>query len=182
MASGYRNDRLSPPLMYAFRAAHAARDATKKINLRDESGERIISSRRSTARAPITEPILRREVSRDLEALMNTIAFESTEDLTDFDQARKSILNYGLPDFVHRSIDEGSVSDVQEEIEAALLRFEPRLAQNSIHAKRDMSVDANELKVRFLVTAELCCEPVNVPIEFVADLELENGSFRIHRL
>jgi type VI secretion system protein ImpF len=168
--------------MYAFRAAHAARDATKKMDLRDEAGERVIAGRRSVARAPITESVLRREVAHDLESLMNTIALESAEDLTGLDEVRKSILNYGLPDIVHRSLDEGSVSDVKGEIEGALLRFEPRLVPNSIRAKRDTAVAANELKVRFLVTAELCCEPVNVPIEFVADLELENGSFQIHRL
>ena len=56
MAAGNRKDRLSPPLMYAFRSAHAARDANKKIDLRDESGERVIAGRRSASRTPITEP------------------------------------------------------------------------------------------------------------------------------
>jgi type VI secretion system protein ImpF len=168
--------------MYAFRAAHAARDATKKIDLRDEAGERVIAGRRSIARTPISESMLRREVARDLEALMNTIAFESAEDLTGLDQVRKSILNFGLPDITHRTIDEGAVSDVKGEIETALLHFEPRLARDSIRAKRDTSIEPDQLKVRFLVKAELCCEPVNVPVEFVADLEIESGSFQIHRL
>ena len=69
MAVTSRKDRLSPPLMHAFRSAHAARDATKKIDLRDESGERIIAGRRSAGRSPITELQLRREVARDLELL-----------------------------------------------------------------------------------------------------------------
>ena len=38
MATAGRKERLSPPLMYAFRTAHEARDAKKKIDLRDESG------------------------------------------------------------------------------------------------------------------------------------------------
>jgi type VI secretion system protein ImpF len=168
--------------MYAFRAAHAARDATKKIDLRDESGERVIAGRRSVARNPISESMLRREVARDVEALMNTIAFESAEDLSGFDHVRKSILNYGLPDIAHRTIDEAAVANVKGEIETALLNFEPRLARESIRARRDNSIEAAELKVRFHVKAELCCEPVNVPVEFVADLELESGSFQIHRL
>ena len=45
MVDGARKERLSPPLMYAFRTAHEARDAKKKIDLRDESGERVIASR-----------------------------------------------------------------------------------------------------------------------------------------
>jgi type VI secretion system protein ImpF len=168
--------------MYAFRAAHAARDATKKIDLRDEAGERVIAGRRSVARTPISESTLRREVARDLDSLMNTIAFESAEDLSDFDQVRKSILNYGLPDIAHRSIDEHSVDDVQDEIRTALMNYEPRLARESIRASRDTTVGAEELKVRFVVQAELHCEPVNVPVEFVADIEFDSGSIQIHRL
>src|SRR3954447_7720951 len=127
MATGSGKDRLSPPLMYAFRSAYAARDATKKVDLRDESGERIISGRRSVGRSPITESMVRREVARDLEALMNTVALESAEDLTEFAYVRKSVLNFGLPDIVHRTIDEAAVSDVQAEIESVLTNFEPRL-------------------------------------------------------
>jgi type VI secretion system protein ImpF len=182
MAGSTRKDRLSPPLMYAFRAAHAARDATKKIDLRDEAGERVIAGRRSVARTPISESLLRREVARDLDSLMNTIAFESAEDLSGFDQVRKSILNYGLPDITHRSIDEHSVDEISNEIKIALMNYEPRLARDSIRASRDTTVGAEELKVRFVVQAELHCEPVNVPVEFVADIEFESGSIHIQRL
>ena len=46
MAGRDKKDRLSPPLMYAFRGAHEARDAKKKLDLRDEAGERVIANRR----------------------------------------------------------------------------------------------------------------------------------------
>jgi type VI secretion system protein ImpF len=178
----FREDRLSPPLMYAFRAAHAARDADKKVDLRDDAGDRIISGRRASARAPITEALLRREVARDLESLMNTVALEAIEDLSEFEHVRKSVLNYGLPDLVHRSIDESGVDDVKTEIENVLVIFEPRLAPNSVHAERDKSVGDAELKVRFVVQAELRCEPVDVPVEFVADLDVDGNAVQINRL
>src|SRR5437763_919547 len=106
MQGPQRKDRLSPPLMFAFRSAFAARDARKKVEQVDESGERIVTGRRSAGRAPITESQLRREVAADLEALMNTVALESAEDIQEFDHVRKSILNFGFPDIAHRSIDE----------------------------------------------------------------------------
>src|SRR3954451_8979360 len=111
-----KRDRLSPPLMLAFRSAHEARDARKKLNLRDEFGERVIAGRRSAGRFPISETLLRREVSHDLETLLNTIALESTLDLSDRDCVRRSILNYGFPDIVHRSIDEGTDGGVNGRI------------------------------------------------------------------
>jgi type VI secretion system protein ImpF len=168
--------------MFAFRSAHAARDATKKIDLRDEAGDRVIAGRRSVGRAPITESVLRKEVARDLEALMNTVALESSEDLQDFEYVRKSILNFGLPDLVHRTSDETSVDDVKKGIETVLETFEPRLAADSIHAARDETLDSNELKVRFVVQADLRCEPVDVPVEFVADVEFDCSAVMINRL
>ena len=45
-----KNDRLAPPLMYAFRTAHEKRDAKAKLDLRDEAGERVIAARRLTIR------------------------------------------------------------------------------------------------------------------------------------
>src|ERR1043166_3164658 len=89
---------VSPPLMHAFRAAHEAGDATTKMELRTEAGDRIIASRRLRTRQVITERVLRHEVARDLNALLNTIAMESAIDMADAPFARKSILNFGLPD------------------------------------------------------------------------------------
>jgi type VI secretion system protein ImpF len=182
MAGSIRKDRVSPPLMHAFRAAFAARDSKTKLDLRNDQGERVIANRRANNRGAITEPVLRREVTRDLEALMNTIALESTEDLGEHDEVRRSILNFGLPDVAHRSIDESAVQDIPTEIEAALIRYEPRLVAQSIVVGRDESVDTKQLKVRFTVRADLTCDPVNVPVEFVADVEFDTGKIVINPL
>jgi type VI secretion system protein ImpF len=181
MAEINSKTRLSPPLMHVFRAAHEAKDAKKKIDLRGESGERVIAGRRLRPRQVITEPVLRREVWRDLDALLNTISLEATVDMSEAPLVRESILNFGLPDVTHRSIDERGVGDIPEEIRQAIVRYEPRLAAASLHIERDMSVDPVELKVRFIVRAELTCDPVHVPVEFVADL-IETGKIVVNRL
>jgi type VI secretion system protein ImpF len=176
-----RKNRLSPPLMHAFRGAHEARDAKKKLDLRDEAGERVIAGRRAVGRA-VTEPVLRREVVRDLENLMNAINFESSTDLSNRDYVRKSIVNHGFPDLARRSIDEVSLdSEVRQDIRTALKQFEPRLVNDTIDVARDESIDPTELKVRFIVRADLSCEPLNVPVEFVADLEFDTGKIVIKR-
>ena len=33
-----------------------------------------------------------------------------------------------------------------------------------------------------MVRADLLCDPVNVPVEFVADVELDSGKIKINRL
>src|SRR5580704_5361989 len=110
MATLSSRTRLSPPLMHVFRAAHEAKDAKKKVDIRNEAGERVIAGRRLRARQVITESVLRREVARDLDALLNAVAMESTVDLSEAPFVRKSILNFGLPDVSNRTIDENTVN------------------------------------------------------------------------
>jgi type VI secretion system protein ImpF len=182
MVGSGNKDRLSPPLMYAFRSAFAARDATKKIDIRDEQGERVIASRRISSRAAISEPVLRREIAHDLEDLLNTVALESSLALDEYQFVRRSVLNYGLPDLAHRSIDENSIDDIKGEIKTALVNYEPRLLAESIRVERDPAVDQAQLKIRFVANAELICQPVNVPIEFIAEVELDSAKIQISRL
>jgi type VI secretion system protein ImpF len=181
MADLNTKTRLAPPLMHVFRAAHEAKDAKKRVDIRDEAGERIIAGRRMRARHVITEAVLRREVARDLDALLNAIAMSSTIDMTDAPHVRKSILNFGIPDVTHRTIDEVGVNDIPGEIKTAIINYEPRLGAASIHIERDNTVDIAELKVRFIVRADLTCDPVHVPVEFIADV-IETGKIVVNRL
>lgn len=179
MAASKNKDRISPPLAYIFRAAHAARDGKKRLNLRDEGGERIIAARRTASRMAITEPILRNSVSIDVERLMNTVNFESSVDLTGLGFVQKSIVNFGLPDIAHRTIDETDVSSIVDEIRAAVINFEPRLHAASLYVERDQTLDTVELRIRFFIRADLVCDPVSVPVTFIADLQFETGAFTI---
>jgi type VI secretion system protein ImpF len=181
MATSMRESRLSPPLMQVFRAAHEAKDAKRIIDQRNAAGERVIAGRRLRARQVITETMLRREVSRDLDALLNSVALEATVDMDNAPNVRRSILNYGLPDIAIRTIDETGVGEIPDEIRTAIVNYEPRLAPGSLRIERDKTVDSVELKIRFLVRAELVCHPVHVPVEFVADI-IESGKIVVNRL
>ena len=181
MAEVNRKTHVSPPLMYAFRAAHEAGDAASKIDVRTDGGERVIAGRRLRPRQAITEQVLRREVARDLDALLNTVAMESTVDMENVPYARKSILNYGLPDISTLTIDAIEIKRIPADIRAAVINYEPRLAAASLEIERDLTVDPDELKVRYLVRADLTCYPIQVPVEFVADV-IESGKIVLNRL
>jgi type VI secretion system protein ImpF len=179
MSGPISRKRLRPPLMFAFREAHLEKDAKISLDLRDAGGERVIANRRAAPRAAITEPKLRREIAIDLDGLVNTINLASSVDLSAFEHVGRSILNHGFPDLANRSIDEHRVDLIREDMIAVLLGYEPRLIRDSIAVERDHSLDRAELKVRFVVRADLNCEPLNVPVQFVADLELDTGKMAI---
>jgi type VI secretion system protein ImpF len=181
MATSSRQSRLSPPLMQVFRTAHEAKDAKLKIDQRNEAGDRLIASRRLRARQVITESTLRREVSRDLDALLNTVALQATIDMENAPNVRKSILNFGLPDIAIRTIDENGLDEIPGEIRTAIVNYEPRIAPDTLRIERDKELDPAELKIRFVIRGELVCHPVHVPVEFVADI-IEAGKVVINRL
>jgi type VI secretion system protein ImpF len=167
--------------MHAFRVAHQDRDATRKVDIRDH-GDRVIASRRLKARAPIPETELRKAVNTELVALFNTTNLEAIEDLSTAPEVRKSIVNYGFPSLTYRTIDENETNGIAREIEVALRDFEPRLLAGSIKARRDETVSPGELRVRFLVSAALKTQPVEVPVQFIAEVELDSGKIRLDRL
>jgi type VI secretion system protein ImpF len=167
--------------MHVFRTAHEARDAKRIIDQRNEAGERVIAGRRLRARQIITESMLRREVSRDLDALLNTVALDATVDMENAPHVRKSILNYGLPDLAIRTIDENGVDEIPDEIRTAIVNYEPRIAADTLHIERDKGLDPVELKIRFVIRGELVCHPLHVPVEFVADI-VEVGKIVVNRL
>jgi type VI secretion system protein ImpF len=176
-----RQDRLSPPIMHAFRTAFEKRDSKVTKDERQQ-GERVIASRRTTARAPISENELRDMVRTDLASLLNTTHLESAEDLSTVPHVRKSILNYGFPDLASRTVEENSINDIAKDVEAVLADFEPRLKRGSIRAKRDSSIPSEEMRANFVVSAELRTHPVNLRVEFVAEVELDSGKVKIDRL
>jgi type VI secretion system protein ImpF len=175
-------ERLAPPLMFAFRAAFDKHDAKKTLDLRDAHGERVIAPRRAPSRAPISESGLRREVSGDLADLLNTVNLNSALDLEDAPHVARSVLNFGFPDLSTRTIDEQRVVDISRELQQALTNFEPRLAPGTLKVGRDPFVDIEELRIKFFIRADLRAEPMDVPVEFMAEVELDSGKIKVDRL
>ncbi|MGL4324728.1 MAG: type VI secretion system baseplate subunit TssE [Beijerinckiaceae bacterium] len=180
-------DRLSPPLIYAFRSAHNEREYRARA-VQSQSPEAAVPSRtpaaavsRTSLRTPITEYALREEVARDLNALVNTISMESAVDLTDFDAVRRSILNFGIRDLNARFADQAGNGALVRDVEKAIRLYEPRLVGQSIHVNQIIKVDEPTLTVRLEISADLSCEPVNLPVVFIADIDVDSCDIAISR-
>ena len=171
--------RLSPPLMFAFRESFREKDARKAIDDRDKGGTRIVAQRR-LMRTSVSEPQLRAQLGRDLDTLLNTVNFGSVEDLSDMPHVRGSIVNFGLPDIVNRTIDEARIEQIVDEIATAVMNFEPRLVRRSIRVRREESGDDEaSLNLRYVVSGDMSCDPVSIPVEFLADLEVDSGKMTV---
>ena len=177
-----RNDRLVPALLQVFRDSARARDSRKIADERNADGERVIVGRRNLTRRATNEQALRRALSEDIATLLNTVNFGSTIDISDLRYVGTSILNFGFADISATTIDEMAVADVSAEIRKTLQNYEPRLVPESIEVEREGGLDTNGMRARFMIRAEMRASPVDVSVEFVAELEIETAKMQISRL
>jgi type VI secretion system protein ImpF len=176
-----RGDRqYQAPLMSAFRDAFEARDA-KDSRVRIVDGERVIEGRLPRQRRG-DEPALKRDLSIDLVALLNTINLASTVPLETLHYVSDSVLNYGLPDITHLTSEEAGVDAIRDQLVHALSTYEPRIIADTIHVDKEVRTNEIDQRVQFTVSCEMACTPVDVPVTFVAELEVSSGKVNVTRL
>jgi len=174
-------DYFQVPLMFAFRDAFSRGDASKRLDNR-VAGERVISERGSLRRRGAEEALVKENFSLDLLSLVNTVNLAAAVDLTGLDYVEKSVLNFGLSDITHLTSEDAGLSDVSNSLIAALVEHEPRLHRDSLRVDRSESFDEVNQRVRFVVSGELACRPLDIPIEFVAEVDVGSGKVRLTRL
>lgn len=168
------------PLMSAFREAFEARDS-KDRSVHVVDGERVIEGRQSRQRRG-DEAALKRDLSVDLLALVNTINLASSVDLAEQDYVKRSILNFGLPDVTHLTSEEVGVDQIRDQLVASLNAFEPRIIPETLNVDKEVLRNDVDQRVRFSVACEMICSPVDVPVDFVAELEISSGKVNLTRL
>ena len=175
-----KKERLQIPLMYAFRDAYEQRDATKRQDVRVD-GERVVADRMLLRRRGTDEALLKRDLAVDLGALVDTINLASTADLEGLDYVKRSIVNYGLDDLTHIVIESSEVDSIATQLKSAILHHEPRLSPESLVVERAEDDEVNQ-RVRFRVRAELLSKPLDIPIEFLAEVDVGAGKIILPRL
>ena len=116
---------------------------------------------------------LRDAVRRDLEWLLNTRQpIDPAEEGTEL---HNSLYMYGLPDITSMSIK--STADRQrllQEIQAAVTRFEPRIANVRVTLKEERMPN-----VRFVIEGLLRLDPSPEHVSFDTVLQLSNGEYTV---
>ena len=167
-----QKDRLQIPLMFAFRDAFDQRDWAKPGSV-EIDGERVVSDRGSLRRRGADEAMLKRDLARDLASLVDTVNLASAVDLADYPHIEKSILNFGLNDLTQVAVGSEEVNRVGVDLKKALTDHEPRLGSGTLEVRRaDETGDDLKARVRFKVQGEMACRPLDVPIEFVAEVDM----------
>lgn len=182
-SSSGKDDRarvLHTPLLQAFRDAARAGDARRAEISYAEDGARIVSQRNN--RLASNEGQLRQSLDIDLGHLLNTVNLGSSLDLDNHPNVRRSVLNFGMQDLVHLTTDSAKLRYLADSLRTALLAHEPRLDADSLTIEQKDDLDEVNQRIAFAVRADLLCRPVDVPLEFLAEIDVGSGKVDLRNL
>ena len=124
---------------------------------------------------------LRQAVLRDLAWLFNTTRLEAGTDLSRAPEARRSVLNYGLPALSGRSATSIDVTTLERAIRQAVLDFEPRILPASLRVRAVVHV--NQIDHYNVIGVEihglLWAQPVPLELLVRTEIDLETGRVEI---
>jgi type VI secretion system protein ImpF len=178
---GGQRDRKQVSLMHVFRSAAErgdSRDGAKSYR----DGDREITSRSKERREGTSEETLRRHLTNDLAGLMNTVNLEASVDLADYPYIRKSILNYGFGDLSSLSDKGMAEAELARFIKETLMRHEPRLIPSTIEINVNKDLESVSQRLTFDISADMVASPVDVPLDFVAEVDMGAGKIQMTKL
>ena len=176
-----QGERSRVSLLQVFRAAHHERDA-RVAQGRSATGETEITRRSKMRRDGVDETTLKAHVQADLGALMNTIQLGAAVDLRDAPHIARSVLNYGFRDLSEVTAQDLGSTEVVASIRQSLLDHEPRIVPETLEVRvTDQGRNARH-RLEIAVSAELMADPVDVPIDFEAEIDLGAGKLRMRSL
>lgn len=175
------SDRSKVTLMQVFRQAHAERDARARADTAP-GADIEVSARSQQRRIGMTEDALRTSLQIDLDALMNTVQLGSCVPLDDHPHVRRSIVNYGFRDLSSVSLQELRTADVVGSIRQSLLDHEPRFIPETLEVTLVGEASNPEDRLSIRIEAELMGDPVDVAVDFDAEIDLGAGKLRMSGL
>lgn len=120
---------------------------------------------------------LKKAVTRDLEALLNTRQEMLRELPAEFTALSRSILTYGLPDFTAFGLlNTHDRNRIRRVLEQAVATYEPRLARVRVTLEPPREYDRS---MRFRIEALLRVEPAPEPVTFDAMLQLSTHEYTV---
>lgn len=176
-----KRDRYQLSLMHVFRAAHAERDA-KKAASTVKDGHRTLTERAKERRHGTDEGTLRRHLNRDLASLMNTVNLDATVPLDEYPFLEKSVVNYGFGDLSNVADRANGPQIIADKIKRTLCHYEPRLIPETVEVEVSQTHDIVTNRLTFEISGEMTASPVDIPLQFIAELDDGIGKIQMTRL
>ncbi|OGB69411.1 MAG: hypothetical protein A2486_01915 [Burkholderiales bacterium RIFOXYC12_FULL_65_23] len=131
---------------------------------------------------------LRAAVLRDLGWLMNATRPGAAESLEAWPEARRSVLNYGLPAVGGQTSSTLDLQALERAIREAILRFEPRLLADTLEVEADADalfqqhgLDGHN-RVSLRISGQIRAQPMPLELLLRTEWDLETGQVSLSEL
>ena len=137
-------------------------------------------SEESRERRVISASRLRDCVARDLGWLLNCVRMEADQDLSEVQEVRNSVLNFGIPDLTGVALSHIEVNELERQVRDAILAFEPRLTASTlrimVEAERERM---DRAALTFRIESEMWAQPIPLNLYLKTEVDLETGRFKV---
>ena len=140
----------------------------KPESQKESRSERIISVRR-----------YREGVLRDLVWLLNGKSHTAEEELNEFPEAARSVLNFGTRDLCGLISSNMDLRNLEHDIAEAICRFEPRINPRTLEvtAVAGTKRDSNGLSLE--IRGELWAYPIPEQLFLRSEIDLDTGEYTV---
>ncbi|MEL6127494.1 MAG: type VI secretion system baseplate subunit TssE [Pseudomonadota bacterium] len=168
-------------LLDVFRASARDGDARTPASGPVEDGDRTVTARSKQRRSGINEDALKRNLSTDIASLMNTVRLDAVVPLDDTPYVKASVVNYGFRDMSSLAVNRRTHEAIETELRQTLENHEPRLSPASIEVRYPEESQLPDQRMTFDVTAEMLATPHDIPLDFLAEVDIGAGKVKTSR-
>jgi len=132
----------------------------------------------------ISKQKLREAVLRDLQWLLNATRLKDQHALATYPEVERSVVNYGMPGFSGETASRVDVTDLEQQIRDAILRFEPRILPDTLRVEalaQDSPLDWHNV-VSVQIQGHIWSQPVPLEILLHTKMDLESGQVELSEL
>ena len=123
---------------------------------------------------------LREGVIRDLTWLFNTSDLASCEDLDEYPEVAKSVINYGMPDLTGKTAAGLDVASLEKIVRQAILDFEPRILRESVIVRAVVADgEMTHNAISFEIEGQLWAQPLPLQLYLKTEMDLETGDVKV---
>jgi type VI secretion system protein ImpF len=128
----------------------------------------------------ISKRQMRQAVLRDLAWLFNCTRLDAHMDPAAFPNARRSVINFGLPALAGETATSLDVSDLERGVRQAILDFEPRILPKSLQVRAlESGQFENHNVIGVEISGQLWAQPIPIDLLVRTEIDLETGKVEI---
>ena len=138
----------------------------------DEDPQSRVESRE---RRVISFKQFHKAILRDLTWLLNSASKAERDELDEFPEVAKSVLNYGMPDIAGSTESSMTPEMVERMVKTAVFVFEPRIVRNTFQVRGISAAKAIGNMLALEIRGQVWAQPLPESLYVKTEVDLETG-------